>query len=113
MSVPYGDVAQYISGRPLAQRVPFGWWYSTPSAGECAVGEAVGANCTWRALPEARILYLSDLMEGGGWVPRQPSKNSSVPELVAAALSAREAMLAVLRQHDAMYFGGTDVCDQQ
>ena len=34
-----------------------GWWYSTPSAGECAAGAALGTDgCTWRTVSQPKTV---------------------------------------------------------
>ena len=41
-------------------------WYSTPRAGECSEGVALGTGgCTWRRRPLAWVLWLRDLLARG------------------------------------------------
>ena len=43
-----------------------GWWYSTPKATSCADGAKLGeGDCTWKRLPEARVVYGGDLLALG------------------------------------------------
>ena len=49
---------------PGTQR--FGSWYSTPKAGECKGGSALGKDgCTWRMMPRARVVWGADLLSRG------------------------------------------------
>ena len=34
-----------------------GWWFSTPTAGECAAGAKLGTNgCTWRTIAQPKTV---------------------------------------------------------
>eukprot|EP00937_MAST-01D_sp_MAST-1D-sp2_P006342 g6342.t1 len=49
---------------PGTQR--FGTWYSTPKAGECTAGRALGeGGCTWRVRPRARVVWGRELLHRG------------------------------------------------
>lgn len=43
-----------------------GSFYSTPAGGRCQEGDAVGTGgCTWRRLPQVRVLYPTTLLQHG------------------------------------------------
>jgi hypothetical protein len=49
-----------------APQVESGFNYHFPSEGACKEGEAVGsAGCSWRSLPQVRMVYGQDLLEAG------------------------------------------------
>jgi len=64
VALPYFFYQAPRDAYPGTQR--FGSWYSTPKGGECTGGRALGeGNCTWRALPRARVVWGRDLLERG------------------------------------------------
>ena len=81
--------------------IPFGAWYSTPTAGQCPEGAPLGTPtasgwpCTWRRLPEARVLRGYQLLEQG-WNASDPGHgNTSVAQFESNLGVWRAAFAAI------------------
>ena len=75
-------------------QVQSGYNYHFPRAGQCVDGQAIGTNgCTWKQLPQARMLYGDDLL-AAGWdskfVADTPTNQSHTLANVAAFKVALE-----------------------
>lgn len=62
--LPYFFYQQPLPAYPGT--APFGFWYSTPKAGQCSEEQRLGdQGCTWKRHPRARTLWGSDLLRLG------------------------------------------------